>query len=144
MYTRNYISENAAISVPKNYDGNAFFESEERPSAPIEVGRSSSSEVKISPPLDIPTFINADDEKIEEQTEEVIRKVENEPPRASLFSFLPIKGLFNGGLGEIFRPGAFKMGSEELLIIAIAAFLFFTKGADKDCAIILLLLLLIN
>ena len=36
------------------------------------------------------------------------------------------------------------IGTEEILIIATAAFLFFSKGGDRECALILLLLLFIN
>ena len=47
--------------------------------------------------------------------------------------------------GELF--GKLKMprfGSEEILILAVAAFLFFTKEGDKECALILLFLLFIT
>ena len=46
-----------------------------------------------------------------------------------------IKGL------PIFKKG---FGTEELLIIGIAAFLFFSKDGDKESAIILLLTLLLS
>ena len=36
------------------------------------------------------------------------------------------------------------IGSEEILIIAVALFLFFSQNGDKECAVILLLLLLVN
>lgn len=64
-------------------------------------------------------------------------------------------GNFSGGFfsslthlpafGELF--GKLKMprfGSEEILILAVAAFLFFTKEGDKECALILLFLLFIT
>ena len=41
-------------------------------------------------------------------------------------------------------PSLDKIGFEEILIIAIAAFLFFSADGDKECALILLALLLIN
>lgn len=37
-----------------------------------------------------------------------------------------------------------EIGSEELLIIAVALFLLFSQNGDKECAIMLLLLLLVN
>ena len=52
-----------------------------------------------------------------------------------------------GGLFDIFGKDKFslsKIGTEELLILAAAAFLLFSKGGDKECAIILLILLFIN
>lgn len=48
--------------------------------------------------------------------------------------------LFNGGG---IRSAISGFGVEEILIIATAAFLFFTKGGDRECAIMLLLLLFI-
>ena len=50
-------------------------------------------------------------------------------------------------LSAFFGSGGLKMpsiGVEEILILATAAFLFFSKDGDKESAIILLLLLLIN
>ena len=41
----------------------------------------------------------------------------------------------------IFKKG---FGTEEILIIGIAAFLLFSKGGDKECAIILLLSLFLG
>ena len=65
------------------------------------------------------------------------------------------KGLFNGGrFGSIF--GGFsdilsrwglripKIGIEELIIIAVAAFLLFSPEGDRECSIMLLLLLFVG
>ena len=51
-----------------------------------------------------------------------------------------------GGLGLPFLDGLKmpKIGTEELLIIAVAAFLLFSKDGDRECAMILLFLLFIN
>ena len=38
----------------------------------------------------------------------------------------------------------FKLGTEEILIIAVAAFLFFSRDGDKECALLLLSLLFIS
>ena len=56
------------------------------------------------------------------------------------------KGFLEGMLGSlnIKLPALEKIGFEEILIIAIAAFLFFSANGDKECALILLALLLIN
>lgn len=66
------------------------------------------------------------------------------------FSFLPnlnIKGMFS----NIFKDKNFSLqniikgiGTEEILIIATAAFLLFSKDGDKECAIMLLLLLFLT
>ena len=58
---------------------------------------------------------------------------------ASIFHSLFGKGFDIKGL-SIFKKG---FGTEEILIIGIAAFLLFSKGGDKECAIILLLSLLL-
>ena len=54
----------------------------------------------------------------------------------SLSDLLPIgnRGLFD----------SFSFGKEEILIIATAAFLFFSEDGDRVCAILLLILLFIN
>ena len=58
-----------------------------------------------------------------------------------------LSGLF-GTLPQKFLSGSilegFRLGSEELLILAAAALLFFTRGGDKECAIMLVLLLFIR
>ena len=60
-------------------------------------------------------------------------------PRGSILSFLP------RGLGELFGGGApFSFGMEEILIIGVAAFLFFNKSGDKECALMLLILLFVR
>ena len=64
--------------------------------------------------------------------------VEKSAP-GSIFHSLLGKGFDIKGL-SIFKKG---FGTEEILIIGIAAFLLFSKGGDKECAIILLLSLLL-
>ena len=57
---------------------------------------------------------------------------------SSVFSQFPLfSGLSSLGLSV---P---KFGAEDILIIATAAFLFFSKTGDKECAIMLLLLIFI-
>lgn len=56
-----------------------------------------------------------------------------------------LSGLF--GKGSLFGIEGLKMpkiGTEEILIIATAAFLLFSKNGDRECALILLFLLFIN
>lgn len=54
---------------------------------------------------------------------------------------LPIlSGLF-GGLPGIKMP---RIGTEEIIILTVAALLFFNKDGDKECAILLLVLLFIG
>ena len=70
------------------------------------------------------------------------------PPKKGLFDWF---GSLIGGvpslsrLGDLFDRGQdrrLRLGTEELLLLGIAAFLFFSKDGDKTCAIFLLFLLL--
>ena len=67
---------------------------------------------------------------------------EPESTKVGLFGGgLPIlSGLF-GGLPSIRMP---KIGTEEILILTVAALLFFNKDGDRECAILLLALLFIG
>ena len=65
---------------------------------------------------------------------------------SGLFSGIPfLSGLFGGGnipfLSSVKMP---RIGIEEILIIGAALLMFFSKNGDKECAIILALLLFIN
>ena len=56
-----------------------------------------------------------------------------------------LSGLFGkGGLFGIEGIKMPKIGTEEILIIATAAFLLFSKNGDRECALILLFLLFVN
>lgn len=71
----------------------------------------------------------------------VVSGFPREEKPSSIFSGIPIlSSLFGSDDG----PRLENIGIEEILIIATAAFLFFSKDGDKECAIILLLLLFIN
>lgn len=55
--------------------------------------------------------------------------------------------LIPSGLGKILPGtlfGSFKLGGEELLIGAVAIFMLLSSNGDKECAIMLLLLLFIT
>lgn len=123
MYSRSYFPDGEGrLSLPENYDGCTFRE---------------------------------DSTKFEEQTaEDLSSKPENSPEsvrqndRAAPVSLgdIPIlSGLFGKGslLGGL-NLRIPTIGTEEILLIATAAFLFFSKSGDKEVALILLLLLLIN
>ena len=58
----------------------------------------------------------------------------------------PGGGILSGLLGNLHIgiPSLDKIGYEEILILGIAAFLFFSADGDRECALILLALLLIN
>ncbi len=118
MYSRSYYADRDDVpKPPENYNGTVFLESSEQASAEPE--KSESKEVH--------------SEKISSG-------------RGGLFSMFP-KSIelpsFLGrlGIGSLSLP---KIGTEELLIIAVAAYLFFSKDGDKECAFMLILLLLVN
>ena len=56
--------------------------------------------------------------------------------------FPSISSLFPLGNKGLF--GEFSFGKEEILIIATAIFLFFSEDGDRECAVLLLILLFIN
>lgn len=125
-YSRSFYNDQTEkISLPKNYDGTAFSESP-------DITESHPNEEASEPHnLDLPASANL---------------TEGGVSSASLIGNIPfLSGLFNkegilGGLG-LKMP---RIGNEEILILATAAFLFFSKGGDRECALILLLLLFIN
>ena len=72
-----------------------------------------------------------------------------EPPRKETDATLTslFTRLIPPRLGGLLPPSLFKdmkIGTEEILIGAIALFLLFSKSGDKECALMLLLLLFIN
>lgn len=116
MYSRSFYPDTSdRLTIPDNYDGTALIE---------------------APPI---TEENAIDASTEIQASED----KSESASVSLGKIPFLSGLFGGSkldLG-IRLP---KIGTEEILIIATAAFLFFSKDGDRECAIMLALLLLIN
>ena len=131
MYTRSFLGNEEKLTVPENYDGNAFFDTPP-PQATQSIQPAISTETKISPRDAIPE----DTEYREDEYEESGGAATLE--RFSPFKFLP------ASLTSLFKFDSFKLGSEEILIIAVAAFLFFSKSGDKECALFLLLLLFVG
>lgn len=125
MYSRSYYPESPErLSLPENYDGTAFMERNDTEAAP-DVAESSVSEN-----TEIPVHKNID------SGNGLFSGLGNIPLLSGLFD----KGGLLGGLG-LKMPN---IGTEEILILATAAFLFFSKNGDRECALILLLLLFIN
>lgn len=117
MYSRNYDSTED-FTVPKNYDGTAF-------SAKAE------DCAQDAPPRDAPSAGGESAEAFAKSSGGFF---------SSLFGKLP----FAGALPQLGFPGQMKLPEihgEELLIIAVALFLLFSKNGDKESAIILLILL---
>ncbi|MBQ8720163.1 MAG: hypothetical protein IJY65_03935 [Clostridia bacterium] len=121
-YSRSYEKvEDEVIKIPDGYDGNAFRQESE----PVS---------HITQPQNPPP----------EETEPAGAFGDSRSDGLfSLFDKFPIGKIFSGLGGGVLPK--FKMPEihgEEILIIALAAFLFFSKGGDKESAIMLLLLLL--
>lgn len=123
MYSRSYYPDGSVkVTPPENYDGTAFTENAlPPPSEATEVSFSDSGyEEKPKP----------------REEESLLTGLGNVPFLSGVFG----KGGLLGGL-NLRMP---HIGTEEILILATAAFLFFSRDGDKESAIILLLLLLIN
>ena len=127
MYTRSYYPDGEGIKIPENYDGNAFREIESVPEQnPKE--ESVSKEEPLRAPWD--------------EAVEAMSHASGERPLGSFFEKLPFGNLFSSL--PFFKGGRMNFGTEELIICAIALFLLFSQGGDKECAIMLFLLLWIR
>ena len=129
MYSRSYIG-NPPAKIPENYDGIAMSEPEIREKADTY------SEIDDSQrKTDTPALNPWESESSEKE----------EPRTESVGAFSSLGGVLGGFklpfFGEIKMP---KIGTEEILILIAAAYLFFSKDGDKECAIILILLLFVT
>ena len=128
MYTRSCFPENDGIKIPENYDGNAF--REEKKEDPKEAQMANEAPIGM-------TWKAADD------ADEVMAKGENGQRGLGGFLDKLSPSLITKAL-PFFKGDKLSLGSEELLISAIALFLFFSRSGDKECAVMLLLLLWIK
>lgn len=126
MYSRSYYPEaQDRPNLPDNYDGTAFME---RRDTDIEA---EVQEVSFNERTEV-----SKDERAEPTGGRISQGFGNIPILSGLFD----KGGLLGGLG-LSMP---HIGTEEILILATAAFLFFSKNGDRECALLLLLLIFIN
>ncbi len=122
MYSRNYFRDtDVQPTPPENYSGTALAEETSEHFDEEELS------VKAGAVTDEAQGHNKSDESV------------------SVFSSLfrgesPLTRLFSGGGIKSFISG---IGTEEILIIAAAALLFFSKEGDRECAVMLLILLFI-
>ena len=124
MYTRNYLKEETQTIVPENYDGNAFCKSYS------EEKKAEQSSVFLPPPFE------EDSTKTEKDTGLSIVSLIEKTPLKALLSFLPGKN--DDGEKKI------NIGTEEILICAAALYMLLSKNGDKECAIMLFVLLFIK
>ena len=125
MYSRSYYPDSERMSLPENYDGTAFME------RPTVEAAEDTVEQTVSDNVDSQVFKGTDEHQHRQQSPH-----ESIPLLSGIFG----KGGLFGGLG-LHSP---TIGTEEILILATAAFLFFSKSGDRECALILLLLLFIG
>ena len=119
MYTGNYYPKEEGMRVPLDYSGSTFGDDESRK-------------------------INERSGSRDEGITETMAEMRGDGILGSLASLFPIGRILPDGMRNAFHLENFKIGTEELLIIALAMFLFLSKDGDKECAIILFLLLFIN
>ena len=130
MYTRSYYTDSGErINPPENYDGTAF----------LDDGKSDGGENVQSSAAP-----NKNPWESPAPTQEVHACAENESVLSSFSKFPFLSGIFGGSSSLLQSLKIPKIGTEELLIIGAAIFLFLSKDGDRECALILLLLLLIN
>ncbi len=136
MYTGSYYPDGERTRLPEGYDGCAFGQADTA-QATVEIAKAT-SEPKISP---------RDGALVDENDDvEAMSKKDDDGGSwlGSLFQKLPFSGFLEGKRLGPMRFDTFKLGTEEILLIAVALFLLFTKNGDKECAIILLCLLFVR
>ena len=135
MYARSYYPESEKMSVPENYDGNAFGHIDSKDGAPEERHSEKSSYEPVS-------FLSENPTLHEDRAEPVLKKHASEGGFGSIFKRLPFSNIFGGV--DFFRDGFKSIGTEEILLIGVAIFLLLSKNGDKECAVMLLALLFIK
>lgn len=142
IYTRSYVGEREAINLPSGYDGIALRDEkkDEKRDTGATLQQNSDN-------------IGGDDEVTVHRENPWERASEVEASVAAgaresggIFGNIPfLSGLFEGGkipfLSSVKPP---KIGFEEMIIIGAALLMFFSKNGDKECAVILILLLFIS
>ena len=130
MYTRTYFTEDKKIDVPENYDGTAFGEN--------GIGTNVRESEKVESDFSVKEC-NVSDESVPANAKSRF---------SSLFDRLPIKSIFQGFPFSVFKgkesESGISFGTEEILICTVALYLFFSKDGDRECAVMLLILLFIH
>lgn len=116
MYAQSY-RDTKGFSIPEGYDGTAISAEaeEERTFAPKEPDGATAESVSVGAP----------------------------EGKRGFLSELPFGNFLSGILGKA-NFGLHKFGFEEILLAIGALYLFFAKDGDKECAIMLAILLFIN
>jgi hypothetical protein len=136
MYSRSYIPDvRESVTPPENYDGSAFAKSAHNEICRADDTSQRVVEEECASPWQPPEVNDgAGCKEGERECSAPIRLGRGRSPLASIFS----------GGGILSSLGLSRIGTEEILIIATAIFLFLSKDGDRECAVMLLLLLIIN
>ena len=129
MYTRSYYDSDGTVhNLPsQGYDGTALQNTPPKESKPIPaVPEEARRETKISPTSEEP----------KEELEEVLAK----PTGFRIGNYF--KGLISRDIFPFSLPRKFDF--EDLLILGSAAYLLLSKSGDKECAVLLALLIFIK
>ena len=128
MYTRSYTKEEDRLKLPDNYSGTAFMHKDEKREEPEPVySEPERREIKISLP--------ADEAKAVDDT------TPSDEDAMGIGKGSPISKRLRQIWGNYRLP---KLDFEDLLLIAIAAFVFLSQSEDAECAIALLILVFIR
>ena len=151
MYMQKYSESDTRVHLPDNYGGNAIFQGERVSLGTAEVKKPSVDHAEEPQLACGPPNESKNPWEAQANTEE--SQSASATPRPAIFDkFKGLGGVFDAlPLRSLFAPrregcegDGLSLGIEEIMIIAIAAMLFFSKNGDKECAIILLALLLIR
>ena len=124
MYTRTYGDDHHGILIPESYGGTAFTEGlKSEPSAPDESEQKTCTD-EAEAASAVPNTTKKASATVDES-------------KSHFLAFLP--NIFNFS-----NLSLQKLGNEEILIIAAAIFLFFSKEGDRELAIMLMLLLFLG
>ncbi len=123
MYSRSfYPTENA--NPPENYNGTVF-----------------GDDIPVFEPTAFEEPVHAEPTLSKSTAEEKCEK----PTAASAAGIFGLPFLSGLGSGSFSLDSLFSsIGLEEILILAVAAFLFFSRDGDSECALLLLLLLFVK
>lgn len=121
MYTRKYGDVSDPLRIPSGYDGIAL-RAEGPPPPETEPPREADEAARSSCDVSADSTSKSD---------------------GALQAGLPFLGKLKDSLG-LGRFVKFDIGFEEILLVALALYLFFSKDGDKECAIMLIILLFIT
>lgn len=159
MYAQEFKEDKTAL--PAHYGGTAFAPREPQPKSAEPIERCAAEEGAREPtepcasaaeetrnPWETPTVPLAAQQREDAQTGAEEGRGGRISPSLllSLPRILSSSDLFTRALQMLsgMRAHLLRGGTEDLLILAIALILFFSKNGDKECAILVLLLLFVN